>query len=270
MPIALAEDKKLDRYNRVLSLFPDWMRESILIQHWSELINQEITSKLGDLYDITEQQTKITNVDIPLLDYWERMLDYNPSDNRTLELRKALLIEKISRKIRYRPNDIVAITRLLLTGRSTQVRYDIYNSAYVPVFDASIYSDYNTRLADPIYIGDSTNANYIDRIQLENIQSHRGLLFLRYPVTARAFDVVSGFSEVNIVEQPANYLFTINVEYGDISENVELLAGIIHEIKPAHLGFEIVAALYTYEDPRITTYNDPNSTYGIDRLYTTE
>lgn len=216
---------KLSRYRNILDYYPQFYRDSSLIQAFAYKFGSEITSRIIDLLDFIRDNSRPTTVTSLLISEWEKSLGIPTSPSNSMNLRRSLIAGKVSRRNRLRKVDIATLCRLYLTGLIGYTRSLTLNDNIVSVTTTS-----GITVGQTLYIGP-------EEAKVVSINSADRTITVDRKITVQAFAVVST-SLVLILENPSNYFFNIFVNPEEIVD-IDRMILAVHDAKPAHMGFSI-------------------------------
>lgn len=226
---------------RALEIFPVWMRESNLLQQWAILIDDEVTLRLSDLIDQVAMETKPHLAGDIMLSAWENNLGLPVNVGESEALRRANILNKISRRIRYRESDIATIIRFFLTIDeivfTTQTAED-QNFVFVNRTDTF-------RSGETVYVGNQ-------RRTIQNIDRIRNIIFLDNNVDSLVYEIIAPDSLVDVRVNYNSYSFAVILDTSQLNlVSRQLLVDRMLETVPAHLAFTISSSATEYTDSTV-------------------
>lgn len=236
-----------ERQYKVLKMFPQFMRESDLIQGISRAIADETTSRSGDLVSELLRNQRPSLVRSQFIELLETQFGIPVDTTLSIDVRRARVFQKTLRRHRTRLVDIATVVRQFLNGTTTYAIVQVESSKNVRVRDITGFTP-----GIDIYIG-------AEKRTIDSIDRETQTLVVDAEVSADAYTLVSDI-EVEIIEFPSDYYFVIFLD-ADSYDSLDPIIEAVNEIKPAHLGYVIARAPgITYNEAGIT-YNEPGVQY---------
>ncbi len=245
-----------ERLNKVRRSFPDFMRESEVIQMFTTAWGEEITSRIADVNLTILRNVRPSTAEQIGFAWWEELLNLEHNVGDSDNLIRARILSKTVKKERSRVVDIATIVRFFLVGTKTFTTLPIENNTRIPVGTITGFS-----VGTTVYIG--SLARSIVSIDVAN-----STLIVSSPIVkAHAFTIVSQH-EITIEEQYSTYFFKIYLDIGLILNQQSLINAIL-AARPAHLGFSILSGDLDYEEAA-TQYEEGGAQYNaFGQIFTT-